>query len=797
MNKHIIILLLAMAGFNYLYAQTAEKKSTEFTAASFPEADYTPFGYLDNPNHTYVFNRSGAIKSVPPLGYGFWCRRMPWPYGDGTSPNKNYLSLMHLSINQDGVVFDTATDFTKNNVRLISKYHSKNIMSYDWIFKDLVYELKYYHPAEHVILCDVTIKNTGSVNKAITLHATNIYGYQERRSWGSDGVASLYNQSADAGISKVWADGDVFAIGSTAKADAYKATASFEEWKSWISGNSLMNNTGAFSRYPDPVYTVRSYTVNVSPGNTTTLTLALTRGKNEPATVKDHVSYLKNAKSLLAEKINEDNEFYSGMPLLSGDWPKEWKRGWIYDYETLRMTIKKPVGIYKHHWDGMQIFSPRAVLGETALDAMCLSYADIELAKDLMLGVFADGVSPNIPCSREDGSMNMIGSDGRECGTAPIWGMPFHVISSIYERDRDDKWLNEVYPYLKDYINWWIENRTDEEGWFHAANSWESGQDGSKRFLIGAHEEGAPADYVRTVDIEAAMAHAMLMMQNFAKITNRNEDVNHWSALAEKRIKSTRSMFIDGWFRDVDARNNQPIILKDYYDIMMFLPASLKIASDDQMKDLIPMFHHFRKEPGHFMEWPSFLWPFTEAAWNAGLNIFNAEEVAKVGNRMYPRLDKRTVQPMRSSENIMPREYNFRIPGVSTEFWPINEDNPGGCENYGWGATLPTLIIRNIIGFREFADGQTGFYLSPALPSNVAQQGKTFGIDNLNYRGTRININYELEKNNKISANLLFSALSGKTVKVLNAKKQVVKKSTTPDISFSVKNGEVYSVVIE
>lgn len=800
MKKIFFVMLVPVICWRNLPAQSADNPSGAFTKAAFPVENYTPFGYLDNPEHTYVLNRSGVIRSVPPLGYGFWCRYMPWPYGEGAAPNKNYLSFLHLSVNQGGVIFDTATDFNKNNTQLASKYHSKNIMTYDWSFKGLVYELKYYHPAEHVILCDVTIKNTSQSDNNITVHATNIYGYPEKKWWGSDGVTSIYNSPADAGISKIWAYGDIFALGANTKSISYKATGSYKQWKAWIAGDSLNTNKGAIVRFPDPVYTMQSYKVNVPANGTAKLTLALTRGKNEGATVKDHLNFIKNAKSLVNEKEDEDNKFYKGMPLLSGDWPKEWKRGWIYDYETLRMNIKKPIGNYKHHWDAMQIFSPRAVLGETALDAMCMSYADIELAKDMMLGVFADAVAPNIPCSREDGSMNMIGADGRECGTAPIWGTPFHVINSIYERDKDDKWLTELYPYLKNYIDWWLQNRTDKEGWFYAANSWESGQDGSKRFLVAEHDEGAAADFVRTVDIEAAMAHAMLMMQKFAKITNRSEDVKNWTEMAEKRIKSTRAMFVNGWFRDVDSRNNQPIILKDYYDIMMFMPVSLNIASQDQMKQLTPMFHHFRKNPEHFMEWPSFLWPFTEAAWNAGLKTFNAEEVAKVGNRIYPRLDKRNIQPLLSKNfaKMLPEPYSYRIPGVSNEFWPIGEDKSAGCENYGWGATLPTLIIRNIIGFREFNDGkQNGFYLSPSLPANLVQSGKTLGMDHLDYRNSRINISYTLGANDNINVKLNLSQPAATAVKILNEKKQTIKSSGTKDISFSIKNGETYSVVVQ
>ena len=41
------------------------------------------------------------------------------------------------------------------------------------------------------------------------------------------------------------------------------------------------------------------------------------------------------------------------------------------------------------------------------LDMMCMSYADTGLAKEVILGTFIDSPAANIPCSREDGSVNI------------------------------------------------------------------------------------------------------------------------------------------------------------------------------------------------------------------------------------------------------------------------------------------------------------------------------------------------------------------------------------------------------
>jgi neutral trehalase len=121
----------------------------------------------------------------------------------------------------------------------------------------------------------------------------------------------------------------------------------------------------------------------------------------------------------------------------------------------------------------------------------------------------------------------------------------------------------------EELLDWWLKHRTDKDGWFHCKCSWESGQDASKRFLVAEGNPAAVSDFVRTVDVEAAMAEAFLNMVLFSAAAGHPQDTAHWRSRAERRLETTRAMYVDGWFRDFDARNNKPIILKDYYDVMM------------------------------------------------------------------------------------------------------------------------------------------------------------------------------------------------------------------------------------
>jgi hypothetical protein len=730
---------------------------------------------------------------VPPIGYGYWCRRLPWPYGEGAKRNVNYLSFIHPAINIDGVCFHLSEDFEAAGAKLVSRYHTKNVQSYDWEFSKVAVSLKYFLIDEHALGCVVEISNRGKKPQTVSIHATNIYGYPETNWWGSNGFCSRYNKDVDAAVNKIWAYGDVFVLGGNHTSKCYKATGSEAEWREWMLADCMGSNEGASTTTPYPVYGSIGYQIELPGGASDSMLLVLARGTNEVFATRTYEQAFVKASDRLQQLLDEDAAFYKDAPMLAGDWPENWKSGWIYDLETIRLNIRKPVGIFQHHWDAMQIFTPRSVLGEAILDSMCLSYADRELAKDVIYGTFADAPMPNVPCVREDGSVNMISMGGEECGTAPIWVLPFKMIHALYAVDHDDEWLKKLYPHLEAFLTWWLENRTDENGWFFCNNSWESGQDGSKRFLIDAEEEGKESEYVRTVDVEAAMANAMLEMTVFAKLVGKEDRVEYWREMAKKRVQTTRAMFVDGWFRDFDSRTNEPIILPDYLDIMMLLPVAVGIATPDQIEAIKPKFQYFVDHPKHWLEWPSFMFAFTEAGWNAGLKQMMSDVIATTANRVYAQTCKRHVKFIEQTMANMPMNYNFRIPGIANEFWPVEPVGftQNGSEAYGWGATLPLLIIRNVLGFRESnGDYKREFILSPTLPTSSMKIGKTYLITNLSFRECRFDVRIGVESMGVLNISLnprdqdqTFEVRTGEGSPIGDAE------------SFTIRNGDTIKIV--
>ena len=116
------------------------------------------------------------------------------------------------------------------------------------------------------------------------------------------------------------------------------------------------------------------------------------------------------AQNQLNRHVTEDNAFWRGMLKLEGSWPEPWKRGVHYDLNSIRANIRPARGVFKHPWDDMQVHGGRIVVAESSMDTMTLSFADMELAKDVLYGLYGDSAArglPNVPCQNEDGTPNV------------------------------------------------------------------------------------------------------------------------------------------------------------------------------------------------------------------------------------------------------------------------------------------------------------------------------------------------------------------------------------------------------
>ncbi|MBK8021955.1 MAG: hypothetical protein IPK19_11155 [Chloroflexi bacterium] len=236
---------------------------------------------------------------------------------------------------------------------------------------------------------------------------------------------------------------------------------------------------------------------------------------------------------------------------------------------------------------------------------------------------------------------------------------------------------------------------------------------------------------------------------------------------------------------------------------MMFTPVTLGLATPEQIQGVMDKFQFFYDHPKHFLEWPSFMLPFTEAAWNAGLRTFAAKVLAETADRIYARTARRDLSYETGAVSTgLPQRFNYRIPGVANEFWPLsieNNPNPGGCENYGWGATMPTLLIRNLIGFRE--DTSTDamqFILAPTLPQALLAGSKRYRGCNLHYRDATFDVDLTVRSEDSLEVTLTFKSTITNHVMILYESDQVLREQSEVHggtiLSWVMNNGDLVKV---
>ncbi|MBV9579718.1 MAG: hypothetical protein JO057_14105, partial [Chloroflexi bacterium] len=421
-------------------------------------------------------------------------------------------------------------------------------------------------------------------------------------------------------------------------------------------------------------------------------------------------------------------------PTLSGDWPAHWREGLHHDFQTTRLLVQPAGGIFPDVWPAWMAAWPRVVFAEGTLDMLRLAYVDPATALRAVATLLRDAPEPNVPCVFRDGEYNMVAADGSRCGTSPAWCLPFLNLQLLYLRTLDLRWLKEIYPFAAAYVEWWLANRTDPEGWLVYKCTWESGEDGNPRLDPTGSGDADLASRVRPVELQATLAHAAGVLAFFA--TELGLDPSRWRQVETDYRERTRQMFdpVARRYRDwliEESRSQTDCPERPYwgidacrYSAQSLTPLLLDLPLDTKEVSL-------HASPPWTL-WPSWTWSLVESAAAADLSAVNAQTVFDIVDRVYRVTTRRElgsfVRPM---------------PGSSPEFWPEDWRTYGGSDAYGWGATTANLLIRHLFGFRESSDtAGVVFDLVPALPESMLRAGARYAINRLNYRGRHFDLAY-------------------------------------------------------
>lgn len=720
-----------------------------------PHDAFTPHGYLDNPFHSWKLNPSGMLRSIAPLGMGWHVPNL----GSYARNQFQYTAHLAFGLQIGKQTLLTPEEFVQQGAAITSQVHTKNCFEYACQLPrhGLTLTARYLLVSEHALGCVLTLAATAAQPLTVTCFILHRHTHNPATSrlW-EHGLYVRSGPEPESALLGIASEGDGFMHGARS-ADGLPLTfappvavASLPDASAWARGARVARPT-ITDHQADSGWQVRTVILpctltlggEAGPAKRT-LHAILARGVSPDHAVRHWAAGFAAIAPATAQHRAEDETFWSHAPQLAGDWPESWRRGLVYDLETLRMVIRPPAGMVIGPYDGMQIQAPRLVLAEAALDALFLSYADPDLAARVMLTHFAAAPRPNLPCMREDGSYNMIADDGEVCGTAPSWGWPLWCCDQILRRTGDLAWLRQIYPYITAYLHWWLEHRRDADGWLVYACSWESGQDVSRRF--GAQQTGgSDIRHLRPVDLQASMAQGAAILARWATLLGQAadatpaahpidtaEEVAWWQAIAEEFTVKTRLLWHDDWFRDYDSAARAWSRQRDPLHLAPIVCGAAGWGHIEQLRAAIanpPM--HSDWEP---LSWPPVVLTVVEAAAAAQMPLEAAEFAGRYIDSAYQSMDRRE----RDAQGGLPgitREY--LAPGASSK-WGATGFTGAGIEGYGWGAVSVHLLLCHLLGLRAEADGAS--IVAPALPQALRRPGAVYRVGPLPWGSSSLHL---------------------------------------------------------
>jgi hypothetical protein len=434
-----------------------------------------------------------------------------------------------------------------------------------------------------------------------------------------------------------------------------------------------------------------------------------------------------------------------------------------------------------------------------------LSYADATAAKEVVFGLFANAPFDGVPCSREDGEMNMVAADGSECGTSISWCYPFFCAASIWARNPDKQWLAKLYPLLARFLRWTLRNRTDADGFVIGKCSWETGMDTSTRFLIQQPTGGELIEFLRIVELQAATSQAAGILDQFAEVLGDTSSRADWRKLQESYAAKTQSLWKEDWFYDFDTRNGQ-LVTSVGRDIGQVAPVFCGIASDEQKQKMRPALRKFLSDSlegrkavpvaedwQDGLHWSSLVLPYVESLWTAGEVELASQLIHAIAERVYTSVDRRSVTNSSADGKQLAAGETLGWPGVSCEVW--GGHGAYGGEGYGWGAVLPAHILRSLIGFRDPRQPDE-LPLAPNLPDAFMVGGRTYRVLNLQYRGAFLELAIHVLDSQRVRVEGIWSE-SVRSVAVKDANgANVVLRGTGSAWQFEGANHQQYLVRI-
>ena len=228
---------------------------------------------------------------------------------------------------------------------------------------------------------------------------------------------------------------------------------------------------------------------------------------------------------------------------LSGDWPAHWREGLHHDFETTRLLVQPPGGIFTRRLaqlDG-RLAARRAGRRHPGHAAPGLCRPGACPARG------AQHVSRRAAAERavrlRGGEYNMVAADGSRCGTSPAWCLPFLNLRAAVPAHARPRLAGAALPVRRAPTSTGgCANRVDADGWVVYKCTWESGEDGNPRLdPTGSGDADIARRGRARSSCRRRMAHAAGVLAFFAARARPADDVPRWRQLEADYRERTRA----------------------------------------------------------------------------------------------------------------------------------------------------------------------------------------------------------------------------------------------------------------
>ena len=138
-----------------------------------PHDDFTPYGYLDNPHHSWKLNPSGVLRSLAPLGMGWHVPNL----GSYVLNQFQYTAHLTLGLKIHDLVLVTLNDFRRHQCSINSQLHTRNRFEYTCFVPQYSLTLiaRYFLVHEHSLGCILSLSTT--LDKPLSTIKLPLRGY--------------------------------------------------------------------------------------------------------------------------------------------------------------------------------------------------------------------------------------------------------------------------------------------------------------------------------------------------------------------------------------------------------------------------------------------------------------------------------------------------------------------------------------------------------------------------------------------------------------------------------------------